>query len=103
MPSIAANARARGFEALRSTSGETLRFRGAELVTVVRRDVDQLAADGLVDFSERKASVIEVEFDELESRPINGELFTDKDDAKHRVRLVKTLDFSWICICEVEQ
>lgn len=102
MPSAAAIARTEGLGVLTAFSGETLTFRGRPLVAVVNRDVEQLNAEGVVDFTDQQASVIEIRRSELATKPLNTELITDEDGRKHRIRLVKTRDLSWICICEVE-
>jgi hypothetical protein len=102
MTAIATSARARGLDALRSATGETLTFRGKELVAVVRRDVEELNSEGFVDFTDRKASIVRVRFLDLATKPLNEERFTDADDVAHRIRLVKTGDLHWDCYCAVE-
>lgn len=79
---------------------ETLTFRGLEVLAIVDRGMDARGvANGLVDFTERDMTRIEVLRSAVDEIPRVGESFTDEDGRLHRIELVRRTDNTYRCDC----
>jgi hypothetical protein len=87
-----------GFAALRTVSGETLSFRGVDMLCVVNKAAEgEPGAD--LDPKREQQSAVELECDLVDEVPRAGESFEDEDGNLHVIRFVENRGNTYFCKC----
>jgi hypothetical protein len=98
--SVASQLLSRAFTALRSTNGETVIFRGAEVLAIINRDPFAKNVK-TPDFNPKDTSRIEFETSQVNGIPRVGEDFIDGYGLMHRVQSVRRNGETYVAQCEV--
>ncbi|TXH52219.1 MAG: hypothetical protein E6Q97_16600 [Desulfurellales bacterium] len=102
MPNAVDTATAKGWTTLKAKAGETVTFRGADVVVVIDRFTPELPDDPRrPDLKPREQSMIEIDDGAVSPNPKAGEIFTDSEGKRHKCIRIRPVGGTIRLLCDI--